>query len=188
MGKDGRPSGTARVDHGTLQMLVNEHQAELYRYVRYLGADHALAEDLVQETFLTTFEGAPPPSLDDVRRRGAWLRGIARHLLLRHWEKKVRRPATLDSRALERAEQVWTDTFPAGEDGAVCLEALRACVEQMPQRSRDMLDFRYRQKKSRSEMAVAFSMTEHGIKSALQRIRARLWECIRARLKLEGAR
>ena len=187
MAEDARPPRAARVDHGTLEMLVTEHQAELYRYVKYLGADHALAEDLVQETFLATLKGAWPPSLSDVPRRGAWLRGIARHLLLRHWEREVRSPVRLDSRALERAEQVWTGTFPGGEDGTLHVEALRVCVEQMPERSREMLDFRYSQRKSRSEMAAAFSMSEHGVKSALQRIRARLWECVQARLKLEGA-
>ena len=35
-----------------LERLVREHQAELWRYLRYLGSDAARAEDLVQETFL----------------------------------------------------------------------------------------------------------------------------------------
>jgi len=168
-------------------MLVRAHQAELYRYVKYLGADMASAEDLVQETFLAAFTGAAPPCLDDVRRRGAWLRGIARHLLLKQWEKEKRSPVRPDSGALGRGEDVWAATFPRGEDGSAYAEALRECLEQMPRRSRDMLHGRYVERQSRREMAAAFSMSEDGIKSALRRIRARLSECVRQRLRLEGS-
>ena len=167
-------------------MLVRVHQGEIYRYVKYLGADHALAEDLVQETFLITFRDSPPPSLADVRRRGAWLRGIVRNLLLRHWEKETRTPVKVDSRSLDRAEEVWEATFPGGEDGSLYLKALRECLDEIPPRSRKILDLRYAEKKSRREIAAVLSMTIDGIKSALQRIRERLSKCVRARLKLEG--
>ena len=168
-------------------MLIGAHQAEIYRYARYLGAGHDLAQDVVQETFLTTFRDAPPPALDDARRRGAWLRGIARHLLLRHWERAKRSPVKVDSPMLEQAERIWASTFPGGEDGSGYLEALRECLKDVPARNREILDMRYAAKKSRSEIAAALSMSVDGIKSVLQRVRARLSKCVRARLKLEGA-
>ena len=40
------------MDRDTLSVLVKTHQAEIYRYVRYLGADASPAADLGQETFL----------------------------------------------------------------------------------------------------------------------------------------
>ena len=168
-------------------MLLRAHQAELYRYVKYLGAGGHLAEDIVQETFLTTFRDSPPPALGDVRRRGAWLRGIARNLLLRHWEREKRSPVRADSSSLEQAEQVWAATFPRGNDGSLYLQALRECLKEIPARGREILDLRYAGKKSRREIAHVLSMTVDGIKSALQRIRARLSKCVRARLRLEGA-
>jgi len=171
----------------TLEMLLRAHQAEIYRYVTYLGAADDLAQDIVQETFLTTFRDSPPPSLTDARRRGAWLRGIARHLLLRHWEKAKRSPVTVDSPALEQAEQVWASTFSGGGDGSSYLEALRECLKDVPERNREILDLRYAEKKTRREIAEVLSMSVDGIKSALQRIRARLSKCVRARLRLEGA-
>ena len=171
----------------TLEMLLRAHQAEVYRYVKYLGAGDDLAQDLVQETFLTTFRDSPPPSLDDARRSGAWLRGIARNLLLRHWAKEKRSPVTIDGPMLEQAEEVWAATFTGGDDGSQYLEALRECLKAVPARGREILDLRYAEKKTRREIADALSMTVDGIKSALQRIRARLSKCVRARLRLEGA-
>ena len=171
----------------TLEMLIRAHQAEIYRYAKYLGAGHDLAQDVVQETFLTTFRDSPPPAIDDARRRGAWLRGIARHVLLRHWERAKRSPVKVDSPMLEQAEEFWASTFPGGGDGSGYLEALRECLKDVPERNREILDLRYAAKKSRSEIAAALSMSVDGIKSALQRVRARLSKCVRARLKLEGA-
>ena len=171
----------------TLEMLLRAHQAEIYRYVRYLGAADDLAQDLVQETFLTTFRDSPPPVIDDVRRRGAWLRGIARNLLLRHWERAKRSPVNVDGSMLEQAERVWVSTFPGGDDGSAYLQALRECLKDVSARNRKILDLRYAAKRSRGEIATVLSMSVDGIKSALQRIRARLSKCVHARMKLEGA-
>jgi len=168
-------------------MLVRAHQAEIYRYVKYLGAGEDLARDLVQETFLTTFRDSPPPAPDDVRRRGAWLRGIARNLLLRHWQREKRSPVKINSPALEQAEGVWASAVPGGDDASFYLEALRECLKEVSARNREILDLRYAEKKPRREIADALSMSVDGIKSALQRIRARLSKCVQARLKLEGA-
>ena len=48
-------------EHLTVPMdakaLIESHQAELWRYLRYLGCDAAEAEDLTQETFLAALSG-----------------------------------------------------------------------------------------------------------------------------------
>ncbi|MFO7898420.1 MAG: sigma-70 family RNA polymerase sigma factor [Planctomycetota bacterium] len=175
----------ADLDDETFERLVAAHQAELTRYLVYLGAEHALAEDLVQETFLTVLEISVPPFFGDPRRRRGWLRGIARNLFLRQWERSRREPLRLDPQALELAEDAWSRTF-AGDDGAGYLAALQACAEEAPGRSRQILDLRYRQQKSRADMAAALSMTENGVKSALRRIRERLRDCVQRRLGREG--
>ena len=66
-----------------LERLIQMHQAPIYRYLRYLGADAALAEDLVQETFLATMKPSEhQPAAPDDALWPAWLRGIARNLFL----------------------------------------------------------------------------------------------------------
>lgn len=185
MGADGRPGMVADLDDETFETLVAAHQAELYRYLVYLGAERALAEDLVQETFLTVLERPAPSFFDEPRRRRGWLRGVARNLFLRQWERSTRDPVRLDPRSLELAEDAWSRTF-ADEDTAAYLEALRACADEVPARSRELLDLRYRQQKSRGDMAAALSMTENGVKSALQRLRTRLRDCVQRRLRREG--
>lgn len=162
------------------------HQAELYRYMRYLGAEgRGVAEDLVQDTFLVAFRHAELPSLDDVRRQSAWLRGVARNLFLAHCRQAKRSKIKVDSELVERAESVWTNEFLREGDGFDYVEALRKCLTRLQERERRLLDLRYGEQKSRVEMARMFQMTEDGIKSALQRVRAMLKDCILRRLDAE---
>lgn len=169
----------------TLEVLVKAHQAEVYRYLRYLGADNEAAEDLVQDSFLEAFRSSKAPELDDVRGRAAWLRAIARNLFLNYCRRRRRSPVRANSEYLEQAESFWVTGFLRGGDGFDYVEALRACLERISQKHRHLLRQRYAEGKSRPEMSRFFKMSENGIKSLLRRIRLTLGECIRRRLGRE---
>jgi RNA polymerase sigma-70 factor (ECF subfamily) len=175
------------MDRDALAALVRAHQAEIHRYMRYLGADQAAADDLLQETFLAAFRSTAAPETTDLRAVAAWLRGIARNLFLRHCRKSKADMVRADSVILEYAETTWASEFLRGGDGFDYMEALRKCLETLSDHQRRMLDLRYAQKQSRAEMARLCQMSENGVKSLLQRIRASLAECIRKRLALENA-
>jgi RNA polymerase sigma-70 factor, ECF subfamily len=181
----GKVGGTAaeRMNRDELETLVRTHQAEIYRYVRYLGAfDRALAEDLVQDAFLAAFGSPNPPPLDELRRQSAWLRGIARNLFLAHCRRERNSPVTADSTSLERAEGIWATEFLRDGDGFDYVEALRTCLGTLAEKQRQFLDLRYHQHKSRLEMAQLLKMSQDGIKTALHRIRTSLLDCIQRRL------
>jgi len=182
-----------RIDRHELAALVKAHQAELFRYMRYLGADRAAAEDLVQETFLAAFRSdAVPfrsdavPETDDDRTLARWLRGVARNLFLQHCRRSRRTPVTVDAAALEQAETTWRGVFLRGGDGFDTVEALRRCLEGLSADQRRALDLRYAERRSRADMALVLAMTENGVKSLLRRLRARLAECVERRLRMEA--
>ena len=81
---------------------------------------------------------------------------------------------------------MWSTEFRRGGDGFDYAEALRTCLEELSEKQRRLVDMRYAEKKSRSEMARLARMTENGIKSLLRRIRSVLGECVKRTLKLEG--
>ena len=93
---------------------------------------------------------------------------------------------TTDDALLQKAETVWSSEFLRGGDGFDWVEALRVCLEELSEKQRRLVDMRYAEKKSRSEMARLSQMTENGIKSLLRRIRSALGECVKRTLKLEG--
>jgi RNA polymerase sigma-70 factor (ECF subfamily) len=175
------------IDRRTFEALVKAHQAELYRYMRYLGADRTAAEDLVQETFLAAFRSTAAPQTGDDRDLARWLRGVARNLFLRHCRRSRKAPRTMDHAILERAEATWAEGFLRGGDGFDYVEALRRCLDGLSPDQRRALDLRYAERRSRAEMAATLKMTENGVKSLLRRLRARLAECVERRLRMEGA-
>ena len=170
-----------------LETIVRIHQAELYRYLRYMGAENqSVAEDIAQETFLAAFKSPDPPEPRGEKQQAAWLRGIARNLFLMHCRRARISPVRTDRVALERAESMWTGEFLREGDGFDYIEALRKCLSTLGERQRKLLDLQYGQNKSRSEIAEAAEMSEDGIKSLMRRLRASLGQCIRRRLGLEA--
>jgi RNA polymerase sigma-70 factor (ECF subfamily) len=170
-----------------LEILVRTHQAEVYRYLKYLGADSAAAEDLAQETFLAAFRSRAGVDLADAATAPAWLRGIARNMFLRHCRSRSRDPVRVDSQYLEQAEAFWAERFLQPADGFDYLNALRECLTTLSEPHREALRLRYQQRRSRAEMARALTLTEDGVKSLLRRIRASLAACIHGRLESEEA-
>ena len=173
-----------------LDRIVREHQGEVYRYLRYLGADGATAEDLSQETFLAAYENPAESAGWDIARRGAWLRGIARNKWLANCRQARTSPVKADWKTLEQyaqdAEVVWTRQFLGQGDGFDYLEALRKCLELLPEPRREAVRLRYEQNKSREEMAVTLRLSDDGVKSLLRRIRATLGDCVLRRLGRAG--
>ena len=80
----------AHDDHAAFGLLVQRHQSAVRKFLRHLtGGDHALADDLAQETFVQAFRG-----LDRFRGGSAlstWLLGIAHN----QWRNARRRPWTV---------------------------------------------------------------------------------------------
>lgn len=159
--------------------LVNDHQADLWRYVCYLGAERNEADDLVQETFLALARA----EFTEVSRGQtvSYLRTIARNQLV-SLRRKQRREARLED--LELAEQVWAEQMdPGGVDP--WLDALRTCVEGLQPRGRQAVELHYHQQASREAIAAALSMSPEGVKSLLRRLRTGLRRCIERQLPRE---
>ncbi len=159
--------------HAELARLVEEHQAGLWRYVRYLGADESEADDLVQETFLAVFRNR-----FDVRSDGqtvVYLRKVARNQLLMLRRKQRSRAATVE---LDAAEEVWAKL--AGNNGQdELLDALEDCLANAvnPQQRR-ALDLYYHDRASRAEIGQTLDLAVEGVKTLLRRARAALRDCL----------
>jgi RNA polymerase sigma-70 factor (ECF subfamily) len=165
-----------------LAELVEAHQAELFRYLRFIGADYSVAEDLLQETFLRAFKAKVAPGLHDHGPRRAWLRRIAHNLFIDHCRRRNRSPVSFDSDAAETAELFWTREFYQHDEGFGCMEALEQCLKNLTESQRELVDAFYAARRSREDIAEALGISPSGVKASLRRIRASLGECIQHRL------
>lgn len=165
-----------------LSEIITAHQTELFRYLKYLGANHALAEDLLQDVYLRAFRATSVPNLEDLTTRRAWLRQIARNLFYDSCRRTNRSPVSFDSEQADKAETFWTQEFLAQDEGFGCMEALESCLASLPQRQRSMVDLFYADRQSREEIALNFGVSADGVKVALRRIRQALGNCIQSKL------
>jgi RNA polymerase sigma-70 factor (ECF subfamily) len=95
-------------------------------------------EDLTQEVFITAYQ-----RLHTFRREenfGAWLRGISRNKLLKHYEQSRRRNDTMD-RFRQEAASLLTAELERKADATkeAHLQALLCCIHKLPERMRKVV-------------------------------------------------
>jgi RNA polymerase sigma-70 factor (ECF subfamily) len=157
--------------------LINEYQAGVWRYLRAIGCSPSQADDLTQETFLAVLQR---PFQDiNAAATASYLRKVALNALI---SQKRRAGKVTSVENIEELDRTWTAW--AGEDGGeAALEALRDCLEHLSKRARLALEMRFRQQSSRSEIAEALEISEHGAKNLMQRAKQQLRACVEMKLK-----
>jgi len=159
--------------------LMREHQAGVWRYLRALGADPALADDITQETFLAALRSGFME-----RSRGetiSWLRTTCRNQYLKARHKQGREVAT---DLIETLDRRFTELV-GNEDGAEMVAALRQCLQQLEDKPRQVLEMQHGQNLARLDIATRLGMTDDGVKTLIARTKARLKKCMEARLGSE---
>ena len=160
-----------------LEQLIACHQAGVWRYLRALGCEPYLADDLTQETFLEVMR-RPFVHFND-QASGAYLRRVAHNLFITFKRRsgKVAYVEKIDD--FERAWMRW-----AGFDGGDrALDALEDCFKRLTTRAQQALQMRFGKESSRETIATALNISEHGAKNLMQRAKAQLRECVESKLQ-----
>ena len=150
------------------EALVCEHYAMVYRYVRALLPARVAAEDLVQQVFLVALRKLPedPPE----RPKGAWLRGIARHLILAQRSGPPALSHGQQERLAEVAEAAWADRYDR--------EILASCMDRLGPQDRELLSLRHRDDLRAEEIARQVGHSRNWVHVRLHRIHEQLRECM----------
>jgi RNA polymerase sigma factor (sigma-70 family) len=165
--------------------LYEHHYMGVFRQLRYLAGDAALAEELAQETFAQAM--ACHARFDPTRQVAGWLHGIALNVVRKFWRKQ--RNA---ARAHERLEQTLR-TGPLGaadpHSNHVRRErgrALAAVLEDLPPRWREAFVLRELQGMSTAEAAGVLGITTENLAVRVNRARVRIKEELGRRGWLPG--
>jgi RNA polymerase sigma-70 factor (ECF subfamily) len=156
--------------------LYRREFAGVFRHVRYLTGDKALAEELAQETFAQAIAGVQ--RFDARRPFRPWLHGIALNVVRKSWEKSRSR-----TKALAKLEVVSTNR---AERDDVHLQrersrALYAALQELPDRWREAFVLRELQGLDADEAARQLEVTTGNLHVRVTRARARLRELLTAR-------
>jgi RNA polymerase sigma-70 factor (ECF subfamily) len=123
-------AGASDATRRRFEALCLPLRADLYRFVFWLCRDHALAQDVMQETLVRAWRSIG--SLDDESATRSWLFTIARRELARTFERKRIETVDLDSVLHE------TQGGPATPDTAA-VEEMRAAILQLEDSYREPL-------------------------------------------------
>jgi len=159
--------------------LFLQHQADVRAFIGSLVREPQARDDLFQEVALVCWRDFA--RYDPARSFGAWARGIAANKVKQAWAKASHTPMPFSPETVDAILAAFDRT---AADVSPRLDALRECVDELPERPRRLLAFRYQHALSPAEIARRLESTRDAVYKALARLRARLEDCIRRRLAL----
>lgn len=159
------------------EILAREHADALTAFLRASLCDPAAVDDLFQETLLVAWRKIG--AYDRTRPFGAWLRGIARRLVLAHVRKASREVPLSSERVLEYLDQrlAQVERQP-GDTLDEKIAALRDCLGRLEPMYREPLDLHYAQRRTTEWIAEKMATTKDAIQKRLQRARLQLADCL----------
>ena len=140
------------------------------------------AEDIIQETAVAA--ASDFVDYDHDRSFMAWVLGIARNRVLRHWRSKgSMKQILLDEQTLLQVENAFIK-IELNPDPRQ--EALEACLGLLTDRSRNLIEHRYVHGLAIDKISGRLGLSVNSAYTQLYRIRQSLAECIRRRLNTVG--
>jgi len=153
----------------------------LYRYVsRRCAGERALAEDVVQETWLRAVDAWRTQGLPDTP--AAWLMTVARHLLINHFRR--RRPVALESVSAETVLAVVDDGLATESEEIATL--IQWGLAQMPQRQAAVLEAFHLDERPVARIAEDLRLSERAVEGRLRRARIKLRRVVERALAKRG--
>ncbi len=163
--------------HNEFLPLFLEHQVGVRAFIGSLVRDRHARDDLFQEVALALWNEFP--RYDRSRSFGAWARGIAANKVLQRWHRDNRLPVPFPPETI----QALLDAYERSEQGeSLRAEALEQCLQQLPEKSRQLLALRYERSLKLGEIAQRLHTTLDAVHKALSRVRERLQQCVERRL------
>ena len=170
----------ARTDQQLRQSLTRQWTAVLpvlNAFVMSSVRDRQHAEDIVQEVGAVVSAGFTEIPEDVPFNR--WVLGVARNQVLKRYRDSKRDRHVFKSEALESLANACERVSDRSEE---MRHALEHCVEALPERSRRILEMRYRQDRRVNGIADLLGSNANAISGVLFRVRQALRDCIEKRI------
>ncbi|MBI1367870.1 MAG: sigma-70 family RNA polymerase sigma factor [Planctomycetes bacterium] len=157
-------------------------RVSLIGYLLSIVRDENLAEDLFQMVCQRTLEHRDRIENED--HLAKWLTVTARNLAYNELKRGRGRVVGVDAQWLDQLDHAWAQR-PDVKDSART-EALRACLNQLSERSRRIVRMRYVDNLTGQRLADAVGRSSNTVSVALSRIHRYLADCVTRRLESEA--
>lgn len=160
--------------------FIRQYQGRLRSFIRGMGVAAHAVDDIAQETFITAYKKLE--EFDQDKDFGNWLYGIARNILRNELRKNARQNRIMDEKLSHfLIDEYELDYEPSDNKGDEVV-ALQECIQQLPEKSKTLLNKKYSEEWKTTTLSEHFSMSDTAVRLALMRIRKKLKTCMDYRL------
>lgn len=170
--------------HEAFLRLFLAHEADLRAFTASLVRDVHVCDDVFQEVALTLWKEFS--RYDPTRPFGPWARGVAANKVLQSRGKAARSPLLLSDEAVRAVAEAYDRTESPASAASPMFDGLRHCLEQLPDKSRALVNLRYEREMKVTAVAERIGAGVDAVCRALSRLRRRLQECVRNWLAARG--
>jgi RNA polymerase sigma-70 factor (ECF subfamily) len=156
---------------GAFRALFERHADPVFSFVVKLVRDDALAEDVLQETFLRIHRGIS--TWEPARPARPWIYGIARNAALDALRQR-KKADRLEDESARRAPAPERETVVPGAIRSEEAALVRAALASLPDETRALLVQRHGLGMELEELAASWSVNERTIRTRLGEAAARL--------------
>jgi RNA polymerase sigma-70 factor (ECF subfamily) len=168
------------------QQLTNEFLASrhgLYGFIYGLVRNTHDAEDVLQEVWLRFFNAVAEGV--EIQDQAKWCRGTARNLILHYWRDRRDDKVIVDQELLDLAELAYTEQDRNSPYWSMREQALRECMDGLPERFKHLLRLKYCMGLSAEAVAEELRQSVAATFKTLSRVRQALRECAQKKLDLQ---
>tara|TARA_B100000965_G_scaffold401071_1_gene424162 strand:+ start:293 stop:877 length:585 start_codon:yes stop_codon:yes gene_type:complete len=163
--------------HAAFGELYRRHSGEVFRFVRKLSGDDALADDVVQDTFLRVLRSLE--RFDERRAFRPWLARIARNAAFD--ALRERQKLTGGRELSESAEPETGSRIGERVAGLEAAALARAALDDLPDEQRALLLQRHQLGLTQVELAESWQVSERTIRNRLNAAVKALTQALLAR-------
>ncbi|MHC5059082.1 MAG: RNA polymerase sigma factor, partial [Planctomycetota bacterium] len=151
-------------DRGAAAELVDEYYQQIYLFMRRLGHDSQVSEDLTQESFFNAWHHIA--QLRDGRALDSWLYRISANVSRLYWRKNKRKEVVgIEIVDIPDSSEHGYEKVGRYEQ----LELLKTAVGRLPVKLRETVVLHYMQQLTIAKAAEALGIKEGTFKSRLNR-------------------
>ena len=163
------------LDHDSCVRLLIRERVKLVGYIRAILGDAHAAEDVFQQVSVLVLKKSQ--EIHDADHFLGWMRRAARLEALNAARKSKREPLALDSRVAEMLDPHW-QRYDAIESSDL-IESLRTCLEKLTPNARQLVQMRYHEDLTSSQIADRLNRNVKTVYQAISRARQTLAQCVR---------
>ncbi|PLW78733.1 sigma-70 family RNA polymerase sigma factor [Cohaesibacter celericrescens] len=159
----------ARNDRKAITLLYQRHNLRLYRYLLRFTKNDAIAEELVNETFLDVWRSAG--KFEGRSQVSSWIISIGRNKAISLLRKRSDAELDDDYASGLEDDSDTPEVTTLKQDKAA---AMRTCINKLSAEHREVIDLVYYQEKAIKEIAVILSVPENTVKTRVFHARKKL--------------